>query len=326
MMGRMDVGGEGRRPAAGQRPGGTAALTVGLVAAACVLAVAAHVSLWLDRAVLDTAAFTDSLAPLSDDDEVTDALAASLTDAIDDAVRSALENPLGDPADASGDDPPALTLPPAAAATAEALGAQVRTWVEEGLRAAFAADAFDPVWRDGVEGAHRDFLAALDDPDAAFTIQVTDVLVRTDEDLEARGLDLLDDQAVDRLSRVTVLRADQLGPARAMASTVDRLGPLFPWLALLAAAGALAVAPHRRRTAMWGGVAVAAAVGLATVAERWFVSREVRKALPADRPVASAAWDALGAPLDRQALVLAGAALAVAAGAWLLGRVVTPDA
>jgi hypothetical protein len=196
--------------------------------------------------------------------------------------------------------------------------------VEDGLRSAFAADAFDVVWRDGVEQAHRDFLAALDDPDAAFTIRVTDVLVRTDEDLEARGLDLFDDEAVDRLSRVVVLRSDQLGPARAMASTVDRLGPVFPWAALLAAAAALALAPQRRRTLVWGALAVAVSIALATLAERWFASRAVREAAAADRPVASAAWDALGAALDRQALVLAGAALAVAAGAWLVGRVVTP--
>jgi hypothetical protein len=284
-------------------------LAAGLIVLACLLAVSAHVSLWLDRVVLDTAGFVRTLEPLSDDDRVTDALAASTTEAIDAGVRAAL----GD-TDGSGGSPVV------GGPLAEDMGAVVRGWVEEGLRAAYASDAFDTVWSDGLRQAHQDFLAAVDDPDAAFTVRVTDVLVDLDADLSARGVDVLDDEAVEEFGQVEVLDADQLGPARRLVSVVDTLGPTFPWVALLAAVAALAVAPDRRRTLMVGGVAVAASVGLATGLQRWLAGREVGRAEPADRPVAEAAWDALVAPLDRQALLIGGAALALAAGTWAVNR------
>lgn len=297
MMSPMDAGGARKL------------LAAGLVALACLLAVAAHVTLWLDRVVLDTDRFVRTLAPLSDDEQVTDALAASTTAAVDAGVRAAL----GDPDGLGG-------TPALGGALTEEVGAMARGRIEEGLRAAYAADAFDPVWEDGLRRAHHDFLAAVDDPDAAFTVQVTDVLVRLDADLEARGVDILDDRAVEELGRVEVLDAAQLGPARRLVSVVDTLGPAFPWAALLAAAAALALAPDRRRTLAVGGVAVAVAIGLATGLERWLAGREVARAAPADRPVAEAAWDALVTPLDRQALLVGGAALALAAGSWAVGR------
>lgn len=293
--------------------GGRRVLAAGLVVLACVLAVTAHVSLWLDRVVLDGEGFVGALAPLSDDDQLTDALAASTTEAIDAGVRAALADRDG----AGG----AGGAPVVGGALAEDMGAVVRGWVEEGLRAAFASDAFDTVWEDGLRRSHQDFLAAVDDPDAAFTVQVTDVLVGLDADLEARGVDVLDDRAVDGAGRFEVLDADQLGPARRLVATVDTLGPGLPWAALLAAVAALALAPDRRRTLVVGGVAVAAAIGLATGLERWLAGREVARAAPADRPVAGAAWDALVAPLDRQALIIGGAALALALGSWAVGRV-----
>jgi hypothetical protein len=284
-------------------------LAAGLIALACLSAVAAHVSFWLDRVVLDTDGFVRTLAPLSDDEQVTDALAASTTEAIDAGVRSAL----GDP-DGSGGSPVV------GGALAEDMGAVVRGWVDEGLRAAYASDAFDTMWEDGLRQAHQDFLVAVDDPDAAFTVRVTDVPVRLDADLEARGVDVLDDEAVEEVGRVELLDADQLGPARRLVSVVDTVGPAFGWVALLAAVAALALAPDRRRTLVVGGVAVAVAIGLATGLEHWFAGREVARAAPAERPVAAAAWDALVAPLDRQALLVGGAALALAAGTWAVSR------
>ena len=288
-MAAMDAGG-GRRWAA-----------AGLIVVACLLAVAAHVSLWFDRVVLDTPGFVAALAPLSDDDQVTDALAATSTDAVDAAVRAALDDP-----DGTGSGTGGFELPAQAAAAAEVVGGQVREWVQDAFESAFADDAFDPVWRDGVRRAHQDFLAALDDPDADLTVQVTDVVARADEDLEARGLDLFADETVDDLSRVTVLPADQLDGLRRVAAVVDRLGPWFPWAALVAAVAALALAPHRLRALAVGGVAVALSVGLVTWAEHRMAAREVSAAPAGDRPVARAAWDALAGPLDRQAAVIAG--------------------
>lgn len=159
----------------------------------------------------------------------------------------------------------------------------MREWVQEAFASAFAADAFDPVWRDGLRRAHEDFLAALDDPDADLTVQVTDVVERADADLEAAGPDLFDDDTVDDLSRVTVLPAEQLGPLRRVAAVVDRLGPWFPWAALVAAVAALALAPRRRRTLAAGGVAVAVAVGLATWAEHRMAARQAAAAPAGER-------------------------------------------
>ncbi len=100
------------------------------------------------------------------------------------------------------------------------------------------------------------------------------------------------------------------------AATVRRLGVVLPVLVVLLVAGALAVAPQRRRAAGWAGGTLVAAGLAVTVALP--VARAVTVARAGDADVVAAIWDAFLADLGRWALWLVAAGIVI----WLaaLGR------
>ena len=289
---------------AGMAPSATRRLlAAGLVALAVVLAVGAHLTLWADRVALDERGFVDALAPLSDDDEVTDALATSLTERV--------------VALFGGDDPDDLTSRLAAGVLGEGVERLVRSTLLDGFR----SEAFDDAWRAGLERAHADFMDSLGTSGTEVTLQVTDVLARADEALEAQGLDVFDDEAIAELSRITLLQDEQVRRARRLLDAVDGWGPVVYAACLAATVAALVVAPNRRRAVVALALGVAAGVLLAGALVDRSEGRALADADPSDRVTAEAAWDALTGPLDGQARLIVIGGVLVAAGAVAAGVV-----
>jgi hypothetical protein len=283
-----------------------------LMAAACLLVVVAHAGRWADGVALDTDGFVEAMAPLSDDDAVTDALAASVTTGVLEAVGAG---------DGDGDTPTLLELTFEQEAAMALLGDTFGDTLEGLFTDGFRSDEFDPLWEDGLRRAHTDFLDQLDDPGGTFTLQVTSALADADAELEAMGVDIFDDAAVEELSRIEVLRNEQLGRARRGLRTLESVAPYALPLAAVAAVAALVVAPRRRWLVVGGGLGVAASVALFTagvgVAER----RAVSSAEAADRPTVEASWEALTASLDDRATWIVAVGLVVAAVAFAAGLV-----
>jgi hypothetical protein len=277
-------------------------VATGLVVVAVLLAVGAHLTLWADRVALDEAGFVDALAPLSDDDEVTDALAASLTT----RILALFED--GDPGDLSSQ-------------LAGVFGEGAERLVRSTLVDTFRSDVFDDVWRAGLERAHADFMDSLGTSGTEVTLLVTDVLARTDQALEDQGIDVFDDEAIEELSRVTLLQDEQVARVRRVLDAADGWGPAIRVGFVAATVAALVVAPDRRRALVALGVGIAAGVLLAGLLVDRSEGRALAEADPADRVTGEAAWAALTDPLDDQARLVvlgAGAVAVLAAGAGLL--------
>jgi hypothetical protein len=289
---------------------GRVATGAALMALACLLAVVAHASRWVDGVALDADGFVEAMAPLSDDDAVTDALAASVTASVLDAVGAG---------GGDGETPTLLELTFEQEAAMQLLGDTFGDTIEQLFTDGFRSDSFDPLWEDGLRRAHADFLDQLDDPGGTFTLQVTSALADADAELEAMGLDIFDDEAVEELSRVEVLRNEQLGRARWWLDTLDTVGPFALPLAVAAAVAAVAVTPRRRWTIVGGGLGLAACVALFTAALGVSERRASSGAEAADRPAVEASWDALTASLDDRARLLVVAGLVVAAVALAAG-------
>jgi hypothetical protein len=278
-----------------------------LIGVACLLIAAADLAVWLRTVVLDTDRFVDTLEPLAVDEDVLDALTASLTEQI-----MAVFTPDRNVTDA---------LPDELVDVATDLGEQARAFVEEAVGDALHADEFAGVWSAALERAHRDGLDVVRDPDGTFALRFTEAVERADNAFEEMGVDLVDDATLARARDVVVLQSGQLGETRRAVEWLDRLGPVLPPAAIAAAVAALVLAPDRRRAVVGLGVGAAVARAGAWGGVRWERRRALADATPgADRRAAADTWDTLAAPLARQTVLLAVAALAIAAAAAYLGR------
>ena len=269
-----------------------AALGVVLAVLAGVLAPAAVVADWAHHQVDDTEAFVTAYGPLVRDPRVQEALTASLTDAIN--RQLGLEgNRL-----------------------ASAL-------VQRAVGQAAGSDAFEAAWTASLRLAHSELRALLSgDPgrlqvvDGEVQLRFAPFVDAVTQRLTEAGVPFL-----DRLPEVTggytLLRVDPaLLPALQAAYRVLGIGAAWLGvLALLAAIGAVAVWPARRRAL----ITVGAAVAVGIVATWWATTAVVRALVdglsPALSPVAGAVAETALAPLASPALAVAvtGALLATMA-------------
>lgn len=269
-------------------------------------------ALWVNRVALDTNTFADTSTQLIDDPEIRMAVAQRSVDELyaNVDVEAAIEERL--PKDVKS----------LAGPTSAALRQAAPTLVDRALE----QPALQKLWTQAVEESHKTLVQVLEgDGDVVETQGGVVVLDLRELVLEAADRLGIRSQVQDRLpadaGRIEVLRSDELDTAQNAFQLLKTLAWVLPILTLLAFAGAVWLAPDRRRALLGVGVTVAIVGVLGLLAAR-LTGNYVVDSLVSEhdvRPAANNAWDIL-TDLMRSSfrfIVVIGILFVIAA--WLAG-------
>jgi len=266
------------------------ALSVVLLALACLLVPLGTLSVWAKYEVGDSDRYVATMAPLASEPAVRGAVA----DAVTNGIMTQLD--------------------------AGPLQSTVETFLHDAVESFTGTDAFQKAWNAANRAAHDAVQQAIDDgTDGPVTIDLAPVTSQVRNQLNEDGVPFADRVPVTHTT-ITVMSSRDLDRLRQTLRLLQRAGLWLPFAALVLAATGLALA-RRRRPALAAtalGVVLAAAALLGALAASRSLTLDN---LPSDvdRSAAGAAYDALTSSMRTASLAIVGAALAVAACAWLSG-------
>lgn len=269
-----------------------AALSAALVALACLLVPCGTLAAWVVHGLADTGRYVGTVAPLSADPAVRDAVA----DAVGDGVVEELE--AGPVRDLFG------------------------PFVRDAVRSFTRTEAFGTVWETGNRAVHDAVLHALRDGRAdpgPVTVDLAPVTAEVKRRLVADRMPFADRIPVEH-TRVAVVPAEETAGLRAGYRLVDTAAFWLPLTAVALAVTGIAVAVHRRRALTATGLGIALGGGLLAAAVA--VGRRLTLAgvpEPVHRPAAGVVYDALTATLRTASWTLLALGLAVALACLLTG-------
>ena len=272
-------------PAARRSRARSAGFYVLLVVAALLLLLSVF-AVWVDRVALNTEVFADTSSELIEDSEIRAAVAQRAVDElyanvdVETAIKARLP-----------DDVKQLAGPTAAG---------VRQAAPEILDRALEQPSLQRLWTATVARSHQTLVRVLEgDGDVVTTEGGVVVLDLRDLVLESADRLGIRSQVDQRLpadaGRIEVLRSDELDTAQDAFQLLKALAWFLPVLTLLAFAGAVWVAPDRRRALRGVGIAVVI-VGVLGLLAANLTGNYVVESLVKERdtrPAASNAWDIL---------------------------------
>ncbi|MGW2960459.1 hypothetical protein ACWDGI_18485 [Streptomyces sp. NPDC001220] len=269
------------------------ALSALLIALSCLLLPFGALAAWAAYGLADTGQYVSSMAPLADDPDVRDAVADTVGEGI---MR---EVDVGRP-----------------------MQGTVAPFVREAVRSFTQTRAFRLAWDAGNRATHDAILRALqDEREEAVTVDLAPVTAQVKDQLTQDHVPLAARIPVQHTA-VAVLPAAELDRLRKGFHVLEVAGFWLPVSAAVFAVGGIAVAVHRRRAVLATALGTALGGGLLGIALT--VGRSLTlSGLPSDvsHPAAAAVYDALTSTLRTVSWLLLGLGLAVAALAWLGGRV-----
>ncbi|MEV0247533.1 hypothetical protein AB0H76_13155 [Nocardia sp. NPDC050712] len=301
--------------------------TAVLLVLVAILGTAAVLARFARGELLDTDRYVQTVAPLATDPAVQAGLADRITDAIMERldVETLAAQAL---AELAADRP---RIPPAVIGLAPVIGTQARDFVHDTAESVVTSEQFGDLWVQVNRQAHRRLAAVLAgdapaalsaDDSGAVSVSLAPMIERVRTALLARGFTLAEQvPAIDK--SFVVFRSPELVEARRWVALGDRVAGVLPWVTLLAAVGAVLVAPkgRRLRALSWVGVVMVAAMALLAVAIA--VARSAYlQALPAgvlSRESATVVIDALLVPLRNTLRAVFVLAVVTALVGFLLG-------
>lgn len=208
-------------------------------------------AVWLNRTVMDTDRWVDTLGPLADDP----AIQTLVSDAASDAIleRVDVESYLRD------------LLPDQLDPLAASIGASVEGFIRTQTDTIVRSDQFSDVWTEVLRRSHPVVINALTgDTEGTISNQagvisldvgaLSDAVTST---LAERGVPLVDNIPTGAIDRQVVLyESSALASASSGIALMNHLAVWIPWVGLLTLAGALALAEDRRKAVLWLGVAL----------------------------------------------------------------------
>jgi len=291
-----------------------------VIVVACLLAPVAVVAAWADDEIVDGDRFVATLAPLSSDPAVQDAIADRVARAAVEAadvpsLLDSLRDALGGDA---GDGPGALSGP---------IEGLLGSAAEAAARAVVSGPAFEAIWTDALRLAHTSALRALrGDDDGAVTTEDGDVVLDLNPIVE-RVRQRLVDQGIDLAANIpdvdrsfVLLHGEGLEKSRTVFRIVDGTGTWLPVVVLALFVLGVLLTTGRRRALMWSGVGVLIAMVVLGVALS-VLRRVYLDDLPGDVPrdAAAAVYDALVRFLRDVTRTVAVVAAALAVAAYVAG-------
>jgi hypothetical protein len=264
------------------------ALSAVLIALSCLLVPFGALAAWVSYGIADTNRYVSTMAPLSADPAVRDAVA--------DTVGEAIVREVG-------------------------AGGRMRPFVHDAVHSFTRTDAFRATWDAANRAVHTAVLRAVRDGDeGAATVDLAPVTAQLKERLAHDHVPLARRIPV-RHTEVAVLPAEDLARLRKGFHVLDIAGFWLPVTAAGLAVAGIAVAACRRRavTATALGIALGGAfLALAVAVGRRLTLADLPD--PARHPAAGAVYDALTATLRTVSWLLVALGLAVALTCRLTAR------
>jgi hypothetical protein len=287
------------------------ALVAILVILSVLLVPLAGLSVWVRNLVLDTDRYVDTVAPLAENEVITNQIANRLTDRLFaevDVQQEAQE-----------------VLPERAAFLAGPISSGVESFAREAAKRVLASDQFETIWRNANERAHE----AVDEvltgegenvsvEDGRVVLNLSAVIDNVVERLNERGVTVFDSLAENQKNlQVELFDAGQIESARTAVRLLDRVRIVLVVLVFVLLGVALALSGNRRRTLIrWGiGLVVAMAVTAALLA----LGRSAFVNAAENRDAAGAVFDILVRFLRNGIRVIAVFGIIIALAAFLTG-------
>lgn len=295
----------------GRLPRWRRALVAILVILSVLLVPLAGLSVWVRSLVLDTDRYVDTVAPLAENEVITNQIANRLTDRLFaevDVQQEAQE-----------------VLPERAAFLAGPISSGVESFAREAAKRVLASDQFETIWRNANERAHE----AVDEvltgegenvsvEDGRVVLNLSAVIDNVVERLNERGVTVFDSLAENQKNlEVELFDAGQIESARTAVRLLDRVRIVLVVLVFVLLGVALALSGNRRRTLIrWGiGLVVAMAVTAALLA----LGRSAFVNAAENRDAAGAVFDILVRFLRNGIRVIAAFGIIIALAAFLTG-------
>jgi hypothetical protein len=273
----------------------------------CLLLLIANVAVFARTFIFDTDTFADALAPEQPDEDVIAGVADTLSDQI--VTAAAVQDRIQELA------------PRDNALVAATVADAAENIIDDTVRTVLQSDGFRVVWREVVERAHDRFVALVEGDDREpVLLDLRQAVERVDQSLEDRGIDLIDDDAVEEVGEVVALRRSQIDDVRETIDLARRLVIALPIVAFVLIATAVALAPDRRRMLARAGVGIVVAMVVTALALR-IARRAITDRVEIDerRQAVESLWGRLFETLFQQTAALSALGLVIALGAWLAG-------
>ncbi|MFI9154380.1 hypothetical protein [Streptomyces sp. NPDC053367] len=294
--------------------------SVVLIVLGCVLAPLSLVAAWTADIVGDTDRYVDTVKPLASDEDVQNAVADRVTDAVmqyldlEDLLQGVApdERPLVDKA---------------LGKLGPSLEGAVASFVHDKAQAVVASDAFEKIWT----GANRRVHSAVDEAltgGGDGTVRLNDDTVTVDlgpvvEEVKARLVDsglTVAEKIPEIHARFTVVESEDIGKIKTYFRLLQVLGFWLPVVALLLIAAGVLLSAHRRRVLITAALCLAFSVLVLGVALSVFRGVYL-DALPSgvNRPAAGSVYDTLIRYLRAGVRMVITLGVVVAVAAWLCG-------
>ncbi len=283
--------------------------------------------------IFDTDRYVTTVAPLAADPAIQNELADKITDAV--VTRVDIKALTADAVAAITENVGQLSDRPRATAALNTLPALVATQAEDYIHRAatdvVTSDQFAEAWDAANRRAHQALVRVIDgktrpgvevSDDGTVSISLKPVLATLRERLDARGFTAAD-RIPDLDAHFVLFHATELPKYQKWLRMLDRTANVLPWIALASAAGAVWLAPGRRRLRAFALVGVAGVVSMVLLALGLLIGRGVYlDSVPAETlssPAATALFDTVIHPLRLSLRAVAVVGLVVAAAGYLAG-------
>jgi hypothetical protein len=307
-------------PTAERRRTGRSIGVVVCVVLAVLLTTPAVVAFWGQRTLNDAQRYLDTVGPLVNSPEVQDAIATTVTNAIEQQVD--IEAVLNEVFAGVIDRPRLQKL-------VGPLSGAINGLIDREVRAFVASDAFADIWVRVNTRAQQALVRLLKGEETgAVSVQgdqvvldVSDVIDQVKQRLVARGLTIVENVPIpDKDRQIVLLTAPQLKQARTIYAFAN---PVARWLILVVAALYLAAfLLSRRRPRMTVIIGVALVANALLLAWALSIGRQLfinELAGTVFGPASSVFYDTLGAYLERGWHVLAWLGLILMVVGWFTG-------
>lgn len=299
-----------------------ALLATVLLVLSTVVGIAAVVGGFLRTELLDTDRYVDTVAPLARDPVVQQAVADRLTDELVTQLDLAgLTQQLVDALQRQG-------APAALDGLVGPVTSGIRTFLDTEIRTVLASDQFARVWDAANRVSHDELDAILTSGQGEFlsvdgdivSLDLGAIFAAVKQRLVDAGFTLVQNLPDISVS-VPLVASEQIPTVRRWVRLLDAAAWVLPLAALGLLAGAVAIAPNRRRALLWGaaGFGVGMLVLLAALAlGRDFYLDRLPETVHS-RAAAVIIYDTLLRFLVAAAQTLVVVAALVVAGCWLAG-------
>jgi len=285
-----------------------------LLALGLLVLLMATLTVWIETTVLNTDEFVDTVGPLIEDPEVTDAIARTLTEQIfaDVDTEEILSEELGD-------------LPDFVPSLLDRALEEITLRVTQEL---LQTELVSEIWFTAVRGAHEvasriiSGESLLQDDDGAVVLDLTPVIERLTEPLQNLGLDLNLDEAVDErdLGKIVLVEDGQLGVVQDAVELLDTLSWFLPVLAVLLLAASIYLSKNRRSVTLYTAVGVFVMMIVLALVLRISRNFLIDNAKEENQQAVENIWDHVLRRLHGAIIGLALLSIVVFVAIWLTGR------